>query len=67
MRYNRIAICPIHGKFEWCGYTGVEFGNWKDLCVNFSGISTDKTKAHVICPKCPRHEGLITVELKKDS
>ena len=66
MRYNGIATCHIHGEFEWRGYTADEFGNWRDLILNFSQISADRTKAYVICPKCPKREGLITVELKKE-
>ncbi len=66
MRYNGTAICPIHGEFEWRGYSAGEFGNWKDLRLNFSGISADRTKAYVICPECPRREGVIIVELKKN-
>lgn len=64
MRYNGKAKCHIHGEFEWRGYTANEFGKWKELSLNFSGISADRTKAFVICPKCPKGQNLIVVELK---
>ena len=49
MRYKGNATCPIHGEFEWRGYTADEFGKWNDLILNFSQISADRTKAYVIC------------------